>query len=189
VTSNQPIVNIVGERVALGPTRRDVMVPLLQRWFNDFEVMRNWVELPNPRTDDSIGGLYDRVIVGERAASFTLYELASWQPVGITGLIYISHLDRTAECWIMIGEPEATRLVLDYAFTALGLRNVMLEVWEFNLVGVRAYERAGFREIGLRRRSKFMGGRMWDRVLMDAIPEEFESPVLGRVLIPDRPRD
>ena len=35
----QPIINFAGEKVALGPLRRD-LVPLYQRWYNDFEVMR-----------------------------------------------------------------------------------------------------------------------------------------------------
>jgi hypothetical protein len=33
-----------------------------------------------------------------------------------------------------------------------------------------------------------MGGTLWDTVLMDAVAEEFDSPVLGRVLIADPPR-
>ena len=34
----QPIVNIVGEKVALGPLRRDLL-PLYHKWSNDFEGM------------------------------------------------------------------------------------------------------------------------------------------------------
>jgi hypothetical protein len=71
----------------------------------------------------------------------------------------------------------------------LGLASVMLRVFEYNLAGIRAYEKAGFRRVGIRRKSKFMGGRMWDTVVMDAVAEEFTSPVLGRVLVPDLPRD
>ena len=41
---------------------------------------------------------------------------------------------------------EATRLVLDYAFTALGLHSVMLTCYEFNLAGRRAYEKVGFHD-------------------------------------------
>ena len=35
----QPIINIAGDKVALGPIRRD-LIPLFQRWSNDFEVVR-----------------------------------------------------------------------------------------------------------------------------------------------------
>jgi RimJ/RimL family protein N-acetyltransferase len=62
-------------------------------------------------------------------------------------------------------------------------------VFEYNLAGIRAYEKAGFRRVGVRRMSKFMGGRMWDTVVMDAVAEDFDSPVLGQILVPDLPRD
>ena len=37
--STPPIFNIVGENVALGPLRKD-LVPLYTRWFNDFGTLR-----------------------------------------------------------------------------------------------------------------------------------------------------
>ena len=78
--------------------------------------------------------------------------------------------------------------MLDYAFTALGLHNVMLTVFEFNPAGIRAYEKAGFKPIGRRRECRVMGGGVYDEVYMDCLASEFESPVLGRVLAPDTPR-
>jgi hypothetical protein len=36
----QPVINVLGEKVALGPLDR-TLLPLLHRWHNDFEVMRN----------------------------------------------------------------------------------------------------------------------------------------------------
>lgn len=38
-TDERPIVNIEGERVALGPLRRDLL-PAYQRWINDFSAVR-----------------------------------------------------------------------------------------------------------------------------------------------------
>jgi diamine N-acetyltransferase len=77
--------------------------------------------------------------------------------------------------------------MLDYAFTALGLRNVGLTVAAWNVAGQRAYARAGFKEFGRRRSCRWMGGQWWDDVHMDAIAAEFVSPVLGAALQPDTP--
>jgi RimJ/RimL family protein N-acetyltransferase len=64
-------------------------------------------------------------------------------------------LEEEAEYGIVIGEPdcqgrgygtETTSLMLDYAFTVLGLHNVMLTVMAYNLAGIRTYEKAGFRQ-------------------------------------------
>ncbi len=78
--------------------------------------------------------------------------------------------------------------MLDFAFPVLGLHNVTLTVYEFNLAGRRAYEKAGFREVGRRRQCHWMGGRFWDEFFMDCLATEFTSPVLGRIFVADTPR-
>lgn len=97
----------------------------------------------------------------------------------------------------MIGEADArgkghgtetARLMLDYAFTARGLTNVMLTVFESNMAGRRASEKAGFREIGRRRQARRMGTRRWDVICMDCVSLEFTSPLLHRVFTGDDPR-
>ena len=112
-------------------------------------------------------------------------------------VIYIDYRDRRAGFGLEIGEAdyrgrgygtETVRLVLDYAFTALGLHNVDLETWEYNRAAQRAYTKAGFREIGRRRQAKFMGGKLWDIVYMDCLSTEFVSPVLSQILVPDELR-
>ena len=46
-----------------------------------------------------------------------------------------------------------------------------------NLAGIKAYERAGFKEIGRRRECRMMGGKLWDEIYMDCLSSEFERPV------------
>jgi diamine N-acetyltransferase len=54
-----------------------------------------------------------------------------------------------------------------------------------NPAGIRAYQKAGFKEIGRRRECRMMGGKLWDEVHMDCISSEFESPVLRQIYAPD----
>ncbi|HZQ35151.1 MAG TPA: GNAT family protein, partial [Dehalococcoidia bacterium] len=98
---------------------------------------------------------------------------------------------RTAEFVIFIGQrdewgkgygTETTRLLLDYGFTALGLHNVMLKAFSYNERGIRAYLRAGFKEIGRRREAHWFAGKPYDVVYMDCLAGEFQSPVLRRLL-------
>jgi RimJ/RimL family protein N-acetyltransferase len=77
---------------------------------------------------------------------------------------------------------ETARLMLDYGFTALGLDNIMLRVYSTNVRGIRAYTRAGFREVGRRRAAHRIGASAVDVVLMDCLPAEFRGPVLRRIL-------
>ena len=122
----------------------------------------------------------------------------SCRPIGSAGLLKIDYRNRTAELALAIAEPDArgkgygtetTQLVVDYAFTALGLHNVMLTVFEFNLAGIRVYTKVGFKEFGRRRESIFMGGKLWDIILMECLSTEWgSSPVLAGVFKPDEPR-
>lgn len=194
--SEQPVVNIVGERVALGPLRRD-LVPLYQRWRNDFYVQRTFGDLPAPITLEARAAWFEENATATDAHWFTIYAVDGWQPIGTTDLYEIDYRLGTARFGMLIGEAsargkgygtETVRLMLDYAFTALGLHNVMLSVSEYNLAGRRAYEKAGFREMGRRRQADPMAGRRYDEVYMDCVATEFVSPVLSRVFVPDDPR-
>jgi RimJ/RimL family protein N-acetyltransferase len=187
---------IEGELVALGPHRRDLL-PTYQRWVNDLGTLRTLGLAPLPMTLEQETGWFERAATKEQQPAFTIYERATWRPVGTTALMDVGFRDRCAEFGIMIGEPDArgrglgtetARLMLDYAFAALGLHNVMLRVFEYNLAGRRAYETAGFREFGRRRQAHHMGGRLWDVVYMESLASEFTSPVLARILAPDQPR-
>ncbi|MER3406714.1 MAG: N-acetyltransferase [Chloroflexota bacterium] len=188
----QPILNVIGEKVALGPLRRDLL-PLYLKWINDFEVTRSLAAGMRPMTWEAEEEWYARISKSERDVAFTIYERATLRPIGNTGLHRIDDRHRTAEFGIMIGEKdywgkgygtETTALMLEYGFLALGLHNIMLRVYSFNERAVRAYTRAGFRVMGRQREAYRLGGRAYDVIYMDCLATEFQSRVLHR-LIPD----
>ena len=191
--AERPVLSIEGELVALGPLRRDLL-PLYQRWLNDLGTTRTLDLPPQPMTIEKEQSWYEAQAKSQDDATFTIYERQTMRPIGNTGVHEIDHRNRTAIYGIVIGEPdcrgkgygtETTRLMLDFAFTALGLNNVMLMVFEFNPAGIGAYMKAGFKEIGRRRKSRMMGGKLWDDIYMDCLSDEFESPVLRRIFAPD----
>ena len=181
----RPLVNIEGEKVALGPLSRD-LIPLYQKWDTDFEVNRT-TSSARPVTLEEETDAYERFIRDKSFVLFTIYERQSWRPIGKTYLSLTNHND--AEFGIVIGEKDcqgkgygtdATRLMLDYGFTVLGLNNIMLTVLEYNQAGIKAYEKAGFRLIGRRRKARRVNGRLWDVIYMDCVPDDFVSPVLRK---------
>lgn len=188
VDSGEPDFIVVGERVALGPLRRD-LAPTYARWMNQLEVRRglDYLGVATPEgqekwVDDSIERGAKREPEG---VEFTIYDRADSAPVGTAGLFHIVHAQGRAEFGIAIGErrgqglgTEATRLVLDFAFHVLQLRNVLLETLDWNVAGQRAYERAGFRRIGIRRGAVISRGSPTDVVIMDAVPQDFGQSVL-----------
>jgi RimJ/RimL family protein N-acetyltransferase len=186
--SDEPDFVIVGDKVALGPLRRD-LAAVYARWMNALEIRRglDYLGVATPESQEKWVG--ENIEKGAewapRAVEFTVYDRSDSAPVGTAGLMGISHAHGHAEFAVFIGErrgqglgTEATRLVLDYAFHVLHLRNVMLETLEWNVAGLTAYERAGFRRIGVRRGAAMSRGRATDLVLMDAVPEDFGASVL-----------
>ncbi|MCC6314008.1 MAG: GNAT family N-acetyltransferase [Thermomicrobiales bacterium] len=195
--SDAPILNVTGELVALGPLRRD-LIPVYARWLNDFATLRSLGALPAPLTEEAETRWFEAAASGDgEARVFTIYERPTLRPIGTCDLRDIDHRNRVATMGMLIGEPEArgkgygteaTQLLLDVAFTVLGLHCVWLTVYAFNEAGRRCYEKAGFREVGRRRESRLMGGRLWDEIVMDILAPEFASPVLGKIFQPDAPR-
>jgi RimJ/RimL family protein N-acetyltransferase len=179
-----PVLNIVGERVALGPLRRD-LVPFYQRWLNDFRHARNFDDTPEPWTRERTIALFEmRATPSDDTAIFTIYEAAGYRPIGYTMLFDISFRHRSAEFAIHIGEDDAhgkgygtetARLMIEYAFLTLGLQSVFLSVAEYNHAGRNAYARAGFKETGRRRRAWRIGGQFWDVIIMDCLAGELAS--------------
>ena len=188
----EPIINIAGEKVALGPLRRDLM-PLYLKWINDFEVLRFLGPSMRPMSLEAEEEWYAAANKAENQASFTIYENARMRPIGNTNLGKINHVHRTAEFGIMIGDKESwgkgygtevTRLMLEYGFTCLGLHNISLWVHAANERGIRAYQRAGFKMAGRLRQGLRLGGRAHDNILMDCLATEFEGGTLCH-LLPD----
>ncbi len=191
-----PIITIAGETVALGPQRRD-LVTLTERWLNDFAVLAPLGARLRPMTTEAAVRLFEESDAVARDVFFTVYERASLRPLGIAGLRDVDNAQRTAEFVVFLGEracwgrgygTETTRLLLDYGFTALGLHSIMLKVYDFNVRGIRAYTRAGFKEIGRRRQAFRLGQRLHDIVLMDCLAANVESPVLHQSLAGSGPQ-
>jgi diamine N-acetyltransferase len=186
--SNEPDFIVVGEKVALGPLRAD-LAAAYARWKNQLEVRRglDHMGIATPQSEEK--WVQENIEKGAarepQAVEFTVYDRTDSSPVGHAGLFRISHAHRTATFGIALGErrgqglgTEATRLVLDFAFHVLQLRNVLLETLEWNIAGFTAYERAGFRRVGVRRGAVMSRGRPTDLIMMDAVPEDFGASVL-----------
>jgi diamine N-acetyltransferase len=178
-----------GERVALGPLRKD-LADTYRRWLHDLDV-RSGILNPGRYALEAEEAWVDEAIAESagrqpKQAGFTVYDIADGSPVGTSGLHGIDWRFGRATFGVAIGAgrgrglgTEATRLTLDWGFNILGLQNVMLTVLPSNAGAIRAYEKAGFKPIGARRNALVLLGQRCDELLMDAVPHEFDSPVLA----------
>lgn len=190
-TASEVILTIRGSLVGLGPIRRDLS-ETYQRWLNDLRVTRTLALPPAPMTLAAETAWVDATSVGSDP-HFTVYDLATMRPVGTTGLNGVNHFDGAAEFGIMIGEPDAwgrgfgtetTAMMISYAFDALGLHHLRLDVYAHNERGIRAYERAGFQRVGLLRQAKRIGRERVDVLVMDVLASEIGPGPLHEVVRP-----
>jgi diamine N-acetyltransferase len=186
---SDPDYALVGERAALGPLRID-LADTYRRWVHDLEVRRGILspglyalEAEEDWVRETIAKCTGQA---PEQAHFTIYDLSDDVPVGTAGLMGIDWRLRRTTFGIALGArrgqglgTEATRLALDWAFNLLGLHNVILSVLPSNVGAIRAYEKAGFRRVGVRRAAALSLGQRCDEILMDAVRDDFESPVLA----------
>jgi diamine N-acetyltransferase len=183
----QRLILVQGQRVGLGALRHD-LIPAYLRWRSDPEVMRGTGESTQIPTVEAMQAWYEQATKPRnREVHFTIYDLDDLAPVGTALLVRVNQHAGTAEFGLTIGErrnqglgTDATKLVLDWAFTVMGLHNIFLVTFSWNLPAIRAYSKAGFREIGRRRGAVVTYGQRYDQVLMDAVADEFTESVLAK---------
>ena len=72
------------------------------------------------------------------------------------------------------------RQVLGYAFEKMKLHRVELTVLDYNLRGIRCYEKCGFRREGVLRESAFIEGEYHSDIMMSILESEYRSMRIGR---------
>jgi len=189
VSGIEPDLVLTGERVGLGPLRRD-LAETYGRWVNDPGVRFGLEHLGLATRETEETWVDDAVKSGSEkepgSANFTVYDLSDREPIGTASLFEISYMHSSGNFGIALGERrnqglgrEATRLTLDWGFHVLGLQNVLLEALAWNTAAIRAYENAGFRRIGTRRKAAMSRGEHSDVVLMDAVRADFKGSLLA----------
>ena len=111
--------------------------------------------------------------------------------LGNVGFNSVDLLNCTATMGIMLGNPnyqrkgygiEAIKLILDYGFSFLNLRNISLNVFEYNEAAYNLYKKVGFKEVGRLRKAVEIMGKTYDVIIMDMLKEEFQSVYIKREL-------
>ena len=97
--------------------------------------------------------------------------------IGQAGLHRVDHFNQRCELGIALGKnywgrglgQQATRLLLDYAFTYLNMNRVSVRVLADDARAVGAYRKAGFREEGRLREAAWFAGDFHDELVMSVL--------------------
>lgn len=169
---------LVGDRIYLSP-RNSEDAEIFTEWLNDFE------------TTDYIGRSREVMTLEDEkkylenssnGKSFFIVTLEDDKLIGTVSLEKVNHIDRCATLGIFIGDKdyrnngygtEAIRLILEFGFKYLNLKNIKLDLLEFNERALKCYKKCGFKEYGRRRKCRFVDGKYYDSIEMDILDEEF----------------
>lgn len=192
-----PLLFIEGAPAALGPAEPE-LAETYWEWEQDPAVLVGIGRqtLPSRPERDTVTRRHAESTLED--LRFTVYDITGApRPAGTAG-VSVDHRRRVGAFYLQIGTEaargrglgtEAARLTLDFAFHVTHLECVHLGVYAPNMRARRAYEKAGFRVCGTRRRAGLWLGERVDEVLMDAVPEDFPGPSAVRQRVdPGSPR-
>lgn len=129
-------------------------IPLKVKWINDFN-NNQYLHYKLPLTIDNTKRWYDENSTKTNRYDATI--ILDTVPVGIIGLLNITN--SSAEYYITVGETfckgcgvatKASVLILDYAFSTLGLEKVYLTTEPKNTPAIGLYKKLGFRQVGVK---------------------------------------
>lgn len=167
---------IRGEQVYLRPITADD-TEMAVRWRNRPVVVENFIYRKPVTRADHENWLANKVLKG-LVHQFIVCRNEDDMPLGSIYLQNFEEENRKAEWGIYLGEEqaygrgigtEAAKLVLDYAFTALGMHKVVSRVLARNRASVRMNEKAGYVQEAYLRDELFLDGRYEDLILFGAI--------------------
>lgn len=169
---------IHGEGASLAPPAAE-LVPVIRRWLADTEVTR-YLDSRFPASY----GVHEEWLESTARSDTEVYWsiVADGTPIGLIWIKEINWRNRNGLTGIMIGEKsewdkghasEAMRLRTRFAFDELNLEKLMSEVFAENAPSVKALEKAGYKQYGLRRRDDFRNGRWQDVWLGELLRDEW----------------
>ncbi len=175
--------HIDGTQVVLRRHTRDNLSDFL-RWYQDPEVARLTRYQDGPMRPDEIERFFTMRAMGPDSLAMGIHVRPSGRIIGSCAFSQLDADNGSVLFHITIGEhdawghgygSEATALMVDHAFSSLGLHRVALSVFAFNERAIRAYERVGFVTEGRAREAIWRDGRWWDELHMSVLEPEWRS--------------
>ena len=161
----------------------------IMKWVNDREVMDNLImRYPVSRYQEE-KWIEKALENGNPKNKVFALETKDGVYLGGIGLHRIDWENRNAEVGIVIGNKEywnkgygtdAMMTLLGFAFDRMNLHRVYLKVYDFNLRGIKSYEKCGFRREGILRHDLYVNGEYRDSVIMGILRDEFKKTPNGR---------
>ena len=148
---------IVGTKIYLRALEEEDLEGDYLKWLNDPEVNAYMTSGLIPQNKRMLKAFYDSISSDPNSVYFAVVDEESGKHIGNVKLDKIDWINRRCEFGILIGNKEfwgkgickeATKLVVEYAFTKLNLRKICIILVEENKAALGCYQSVGFKEEG-----------------------------------------
>ncbi len=172
-----------GERIVLRRHSPDNL-RAFQRWYADPEVVRLTRYQDGPMRREEIERFFAARALGADSLAMAIHVRSTDRLIGTCALSQLDADNGSALFHITIGEKdawgggygtEAARLMVDHAFSGLGLHRVGLTVFSFNERAIRSYRSVGFVVEGRAREAIWRDGRWWDEISMSLLDSDWAA--------------
>ncbi|MEH7252444.1 GNAT family protein [Neobacillus niacini] len=169
-----------GERVFLRPYHEEDLDFLYQSLY--IHETRKLTGLKKVYSKEYMAEYFSKISIDESRIFLVIVDQATNELIGDVELSYIDLLSRTSYIRIQISNDhylskgygtEAMKLLLDYGFGVYNLHRIELEVYSFNSRAIRAYEKLGFKQEGIKRESMYYNHEYHDTIIMGLLKSEF----------------
>jgi len=181
ISADRPYV-LKGKLIGLKTLRKedaDIATPM----FQNMELITYLSTRRRPETVESEAAFFDRVLKNEEGEiHFGIFELKGDRYVGGVSLMHINPNNHATlgvaindpACWNKGYGTEAVQLMVEYGMFFMNLHNIRLGFFGYNARARRAYEKAGFKEVGRFRGTVMLAGKRYDDVWMDITRDEVD---------------
>ena len=175
--------SLVGKKLILRPFEPADIGEAYLRWLNDPEVTRYLGVGREPVTLESVRRYVERFRDSSTDLLFAIIDRQTNRHIGNVTLNHIHPVHRTADTGLMIGDKafwgkgyasEAWVLLIDFAFTQLGLHKIIAGAVAGNQGSLSALRRLGFREEGVLREDFCLDGQYQDTIRLGLLQHEFK---------------
>jgi len=176
---------IVGNKISLNAVERKDLEQL-RNWRNNINFRKYFREFKEISDYEQEKWFDDKIKKDDKTIMFSIRDLKNNVLIGCCGLVYINWKDRHADLSLYIGKndlyiddnglaEESCKLLLDYAFSDIGLNKVWTEIYEFDQKKYNLFEKIGFSQDGILRQNYWFEGKWWNSIILSFLNKDYTN--------------
>ena len=171
-----------GEKVSLHAVEREDLEQL-RIWRNNPDFRMNFREYRELNMRQQEIWFEEKVVRDDTTLMFSIKENRSNKLIGCCGFVYINWVHRHADFSLYVGldnkyiddigyAEDSCSILLDYGFNQLNLNKIWTEIYEFDALKKKLYDKMGFKQDGLLRENYWYNGRWWNSIILSKLSSE-----------------